>query len=117
MLPGLVWTPCSGPLLASAMKMVTAEGGAWSGAVLLGRAAGLFGVGAATPLVAAAYASRHGFAAARAWVPEHVARPKAAFGLLVGTVGVAILTGADRWFEVMVVQVLPDARVAIAIRF
>lgn len=110
---GLVWTPCSGPLLASAMTMVAAEGGLWNGAVLLG----LFGVGAATPLVAAAYASRRGFASARAWVLEHIARLKAAFGLLVGAVGVAILTGGDRWLEARIVQALPDAWVAITTRF
>ena len=53
---GLVWSPCSGPLLASALTLVASEGGAVRGGVILG----LFGIGAAIPLVAVAYASRKG---------------------------------------------------------
>ena len=46
---GLVWSPCSGPLLGSALALVASEGGAGRGALILG----LFGIGAAVPLVAA----------------------------------------------------------------
>ena len=55
---GLVWSPCSGPLLGAALTLVASEGGAARG----GLALGLFGLGAALPLVAVAYASRRGFA-------------------------------------------------------
>ena len=63
---GLVWSPCSGPLLASALALVASEGGALSGGLILG----LFGIGAAIPLVAVAYASRSGFNRVRGWVPS-----------------------------------------------
>jgi cytochrome c biogenesis protein CcdA len=35
---GLVWSPCSGPLLASALILAASEHGGWSGAVVLGDA-------------------------------------------------------------------------------
>ena len=110
---GFVWTPCSGPLLGSTLTLVASEGGAAQGALALG----LFGVGAAAPLVGVAYASRRGFAAARTWVLAHVAVLKGAFGVLIGALGAAILTGADKWFEARIVAILPDAWVALTTRF
>lgn len=110
---GLVWSPCSGPLLASALTLAAAGGGAAKGALILG----VFGLGAAVPLVAVAYASRRGFAAARTWMLDHVARIKNAFAILIGALGAAILTGADKWLEARVVAVLPDAWVTLTTRF
>jgi cytochrome c biogenesis protein CcdA len=102
---GLVWSPCSGPLLASALTLVASEGGALRGALLLG----LFGLGAAVPLVAVAYASRSGFNAARGWVLARIEGIKKAFGVLILLVGIAILTGADKWLEARFVERLPEA--------
>jgi len=102
---GLVWSPCSGPLLASALTLVASEGGASRGALILG----LFGIGAAIPLVAVAYASRSGFSRARGWVLGHIDGIKKAFGVVILITGVAILTGGDKWVEARVVDLLPDA--------
>lgn len=102
---GLVWSPCSGPLLASALTLVASEGGALRGGTILG----LFGIGAAIPLVAVAYASRRGFSVARGWVLARIDRIKKAFGVLILLTGLAILSGADKWLEAQVVSVLPDA--------
>lgn len=110
---GLVWSPCSGPLLASALTLVASEGGALRGAVILG----LFGLGAAIPLVAVAYASRSGFARTRGWVLGHIEAIKKGFGILIGVAGIAILSGADKWLEAQVVSVLPDAWVSLTTRF
>ena len=101
---GLVWTPCSGPLLASALTLAASEGGVWQGGILLG----VFGVGAATPLVAVAYASRRGFQSSQVWVLRFADRLKKTFGLLIALTGLAILTGADKWLEAWVLSVLPD---------
>jgi cytochrome c biogenesis protein CcdA len=101
---GLVWSPCSGPLLASALTLVASEGGASRGALILG----LFGVGAAVPLVAVAYASRSVFARVRGWVLGRIDAAKKIFGLLIGLTGVAILSGADKWLEARVVDSLPQ---------
>ncbi len=106
---GLVWSPCSGPLLASALTLVASEGGALRGALVLG----VFGIGAAVPLVAVAYASRTGLARSRGWVLAHVDRIKKAFGVLIFLAGLGILTGADRWLEARIVMLLPDAWLAL----
>jgi len=110
---GLIWSPCSGPLLGSALTLVASEGGAARGALVLG----LFGVGAATPLVAAAYLSRAGFARIRHWVLAHGSQGKKVFGAILLMVGLAILTGADRWIEIQIDDVLPDAWLALTMRF
>ena len=101
---GLVWSPCSGPLLASALTLVASEGGAVRGGIVLG----LFGVGAATPLVAVAYASRRGFQSVRDKVLMHGDRVKKIFGGLIFLAGLGIATGADKWLEAQVVDRLPD---------
>ncbi|WP_319242857.1 cytochrome c biogenesis protein CcdA [uncultured Propionivibrio sp.] len=102
---GLVWSPCSGPLLASALTLVASEGGAARGALILG----LFGIGAAMPLVAVAYASRRGFSRARGWVLTRIDAIKKGFGIIILLTGIAVLTGADKWIESRVVGRLPDA--------
>lgn len=108
---GLVWSPCSGPLLGSALSLVASEGGVARGGVLLG----FFGLGAAMPLVAFAYASRTGFGRARDWVLARVDRVRHGFALVLGTMGIAILTGADKWLESQLLRLLPDAWVNLTV--
>ncbi len=108
---GLVWSPCSGPLLGSALTLVASEGGASRGGVVLA----LFGLGAAIPLVAVAYASRSGFMRARDWILARIERVRRGFAVLLGGMGVAILTGADKWVEARVLAWLPDAWVNLTI--
>ena len=108
---GLVWSPCSGPLLGSALSLVASEGGVARGGLVLG----LFGLGAAIPLVAVAYASRRGFVAVRDWVMARIERVRHVFAVLLGAMGVAILTGGDKWLEARVLQWLPDAWVNLTV--
>lgn len=108
---GLIWSPCSGPLLGSALTLVASEGGAARGALVLG----LFGVGAAIPLVAAAYLSRAGFARIRQWVVAHGSQSKKFFGAVL-LLGLAILTGVDRWIEIQADEILPVAWMELTIR-
>jgi cytochrome c biogenesis protein CcdA len=108
---GFVWSPCSGPLLGSALTLVASEGGVARGGVVLG----IFGLGAALPLVAVAYASRSGFAKVRDKVLAHIERVRHAFALLLGAMGLAILSGADKWLEARVLQWLPDAWVGFTV--
>lgn len=108
---GLVWSPCSGPLLGSALTLVASEGGALRGGVVLA----LFGLGAAIPLVAVAYASRSGFMRARDWILSRVERVRRGFAALLGAMGIAILTGADKWIEARVLTWLPDAWVNLTV--
>lgn len=108
---GLVWSPCSGPLLGSALTLVASEGGALRGGVVLA----LFGLGAATPLVVVAYASRSGFMRARDWILARIEGVRRGFAVLLGGMGIAILTGADKWVEARVLGWLPDAWVNLTI--
>ena len=108
---GLVWSPCSGPLLGSALTLVASEGGVARGGLVLG----IFGLGAAIPLVAVAYVSRRGFVAVRDWVMARIERVRHAFAVLLGALGVAILTGGDKWLEARVLQWLPDAWVNLTL--
>jgi cytochrome c biogenesis protein CcdA len=108
---GLMWSPCSGPLLGSALSLVASEGGVARGGLVLG----IFGLGAAIPLVAVAYASRRGFVAVRDWVMARIERVRHVFAVLLGAMGVAILTGGDKWLEARVLQWLPDAWVNLTV--
>jgi cytochrome c biogenesis protein CcdA len=108
---GLVWSPCSGPLLGSALSLVASEGGVARGGLVLG----IFGLGAAIPLVAVAYASRSGFNRVRDWVLARIERVRHGFAVLLGLMGVAILTGGDKWIEARVLQWLPDSWVNLTV--
>lgn len=108
---GLVWSPCSGPLLGSALTLVAAEGGAARGGIVLA----LFGLGAALPLVGVAYASRSGFTRVRDWVLMRIESVRYGFALLLGAMGIAILTGADKWVEARVLNWLPDAWINLTV--
>ncbi len=108
---GLVWSPCSGPLLGSALTLVASEGGVVRGGVLLA----FFGLGAAIPLVAVAYASRSGIARVRDWVLVRIEQVRKGFAALLGLMGIAILTGADKWLEARVLQWLPESWINLTI--
>lgn len=110
---GLVWSPCSGPLLASALTLVASEGGVARGGLILGA----FGVGAAIPLVGVAYASRAGFNRARGWVMARVHGIRKGFAVVLGLMGVAILTGGDKWLEARVNAWLPESWLRLTVQF
>lgn len=110
---GMVWTPCSGPLLGSTLSLVASEGGALRGGMLLA----LFGVGAAIPLVLFSYASRAGFTAARDRVLARIDTLRRIFAVLLIVIGVAILTGVDKQLEGWILDVLPEAWINLTVRF
>ena len=110
---GMVWSPCSGPLLASALTLVASEGGALRGALILG----LFGLGAALPLVAVAYASRAGFQRLRDRLLARIDALRHGFAGFLVLVGLAILMGWDKRLEAAVLNGLPDAWIDLSTRF
>ena len=110
---GMVWSPCSGPMLASALTMVASEGGAVRGTLILG----WFGLGAASVLVTVAYASRSSLGKVRGWVLTHMGSVKKFFGLFVLLLGLAILVGGDKWLEAQVVDILPQNWINLTTRF
>ena len=96
-------------LRGSALSLVASEGGVTRGGIALG----LFGLGAAGLLVAVAYASRSGFVRARDRVLARVDGLRRVFALLLGAMGLAILTGGDKWVEAHLGQWMPDAWVRL----
>ncbi len=110
---GLVWSPCSGPMLISALTLVASEGGGARGGLILGA----FGFGAAIPLIGVAYASRAAFIKARDWVLGRIAVIKMGFAGLLALMGVGILTGYDKVVEAAVLNLLPDWWVELTTRF
>ena len=110
---GLVWTPCSGPLLASALSLVASKGGALTGTVMLA----IFGLGAAIPLIAIAYASKAGFKQSRGWVLKNIGTFKTIFAMVIIGLGVAILFGYDKVLESAIVDLMPDAWIDLTTKF
>ena len=110
---GVVWTPCSGPLLGATVTMIATGGGAMRGGMLMG----LFGVGAAIPLVLAAYASRAGFGRARQWVLANAETGRRVFGVILILFGSAVLSGADKWLEASINNMLPDSWLSLTTMF
>lgn len=110
---GFVWSPCSGPLLLSAISLVATEGGLTRGATILG----VFGLGAAIPLVAVAYASRSSFMKSRDWLMKHINPIKKAFAFLILGLGLLILTGYDKTIEAAILAIMPDSWVQLTTKF
>ena len=110
---GAVWSPCSGPLLGSGIALVASEGGLLNGALILG----MFGVGAALPLVCAAYCSRALYARVRTWLSAHAPSMRRAVGVLMLLMGFAVLTGADHWIEAELVAGMPTWWLAVTTKY
>lgn len=110
---GLAWSPCAGPMLVSSLALVATGRDAGLGALLLG----MFGLGAATPLVMAAYASRAGFARLKVWALGHSSGLRHGFGLLAMISGIFIATGLDKLIATRVLAILPDAWLELITRY
>ena len=100
---GIVWSPCTGPVLGAAMGMTT-QVNTLVGAISTMLA---FGLGSATPLLLLAYGAQH---STRRWRERasgigSVGR-RALGGLLMAT-GTLVLTGTDRVLEAVAVAHTP----------
>jgi len=112
MLLGFVWTPCSGPLLASTLTLA-AGGGASQASLTLA----VFGVGAAIPLISVGYLSRASLGRMRTWVIAHGSTAQRVMGALLALVGVMVLVGADKMLEAALVRWLPSGWLSLTTRF
>lgn len=110
---GLAWSPCAGPMLVSSLALVATGRDAGLGALLLG----MFGLGAATPLVLAAYASRAGFARLKGWALGHSSGLRHGFGLLAMASGIFIATGLDKLIAARILAILPDTWMELITRY
>jgi cytochrome c-type biogenesis protein len=110
---GLAWSPCAGPMLVSSVALVASGQDALLGAFLLG----LFGLGAATPMVMAAYASRAGFRRVRMWAMGNNRRLRIDFGILAILSGIILASGLDKMIATQVMAILPDGWLELITRF
>jgi cytochrome c-type biogenesis protein len=100
---GAVWAPCTGPVLGAALALAGQAGGL----VPAGFAMAAFGLGAATPLLIAAYGSRALMAKLRAGAGR-AAWAKPAMGAAVALIGLLTLTGLDAPVQEAITAALPD---------
>lgn len=112
LLLGFVWTPCSGPLLASTLTLA-ATGGAASATLTLA----LFGLGAAIPLISVGYLSRAALGRLRGWVLAHGERTQQLMGALLAAIGLMVLLGADKALESALIRLLPSSWLSLTTRF
>lgn len=100
---GIVWSPCSGPLLGSAVSL--AATGQNIGEAFLKML--VFGLGASFPLLIVAYLSRAKFNKWRSRLMKTGDGLKKTFGVLIGLVGISIVSGFDKIIEAKIVSFLP----------
>lgn len=109
---GAVWSPCAGPTLGAAVGLA-AQGES------LGTAAGTmaaFAAGAATPILALAYGSRHAILARRDWLARVSRIGKPLMGVTFVALGMFVLTGLDKIVETSLTRAMPDWLVAVTTR-
>jgi cytochrome c biogenesis protein CcdA len=100
---GGIWSPCVGPTLGAAIVLAS-QGRNLIGAALL---MGLFGVGAAVPIIMLAYLSRSAMMNVRGKLMQAGKVGKIALGCAMLLVAFATITGADRPVEVWLVSHSP----------
>jgi cytochrome c biogenesis protein CcdA len=110
---GVVWSPCVGPTLGAAVALAS------QGARLpqVASVMAVFGVGAALPVVALAYASRAGLAQSRGALLKAGQAGKALLGAALLAVAAMILLGLDKRGEAWLVDASPAWLTELTTRF
>jgi cytochrome c-type biogenesis protein len=110
---GIAWSPCVGPTLGAASLLASqAKDLPQVAATML-----LFGLGAASPLLAVGMLSREAMSKARGRLLSAGQSLKAALGIAFVLIGAAIVTGADRTIETMLVDASPQWLTDLTTRF
>lgn len=109
---GVVWTPCSGPSLGTALGLAT-EAASFQQALALLL---VFGMGATIPLLVIAYGGRAIFKAIRER-SALITTVKKVLGLLIIVFGILIATSLDRKLEAIVTNLLPDSWLEFVTKF
>ena len=113
LLLGIVWTPCVGPTLGAASML--ASRGENLGQVSLAMTA--FGIGAAMPLLVLGLLSREAIMVWRGRLLSAGKAGKMALGGLLLTLGLMIVSGLDKRFETLLVDLSPDWLTDLTTRF
>lgn len=110
----LIWAPCAGPMLASALTLLTSglmtDGSADMQSVLQGSVLlGLYGLGAALPLVVLAYITRTAFARWRTGLLKAQGVLTKVLGIFFLVFGLLVLTGVMNKIEIYLLTILPES--------
>jgi cytochrome c biogenesis protein CcdA len=113
LLLGVVWSPCVGPTLGAAIVLAS------QGSQLIQVAAlmALFGLGAALPVVALAYASRSAAGRLRAGLLLAGKRGKILLGMAMLAIAAVILGGIDKPLEAWMVEHSPSWLTQLTTRY
>jgi cytochrome c-type biogenesis protein len=109
---GLIWAPCTGPLLAGALSMVASSEERGRGTVLLA----VFGFGSSLPLLLVAYASRGWFNRKRELLLSVASKLKLGMAVLFILLGLSVLLGFDKAVEAFVLDLLPESWINLTTR-
>lgn len=110
---GVVWTPCVGPTLGGAILLASRGTDLFQVASLMG----VFGIGAALPVLALAYASRSAMSRMRGSLMRAGQTGKLLLGGAMAAVAAVILLGLDKPAEAWLVDRSPDWLVQLTTRF
>ena len=110
---GVVWSPCAGPTLGAAI-VVASQGSHLPQVTLL---MGLFGLGAAIPIIGLAYLSRTAMLKARGRLMQAGKAGKILLGGIMVIIALLILTGADKPLETWLVQISPTWLTSLTTRY
>lgn len=113
MILGVVWAPCVGPTLGAA-SLLAAQGKDIGQASLT---MGMFGLGAAVPLLLIGLASREALIRWRDKLTRIGSVGKLLLGFLLFLIGTSILTGFDRALESRLVEISPAWLTELTTRF
>lgn len=110
---GVVWSPCVGPTLGAAIVLASQGSQLPQVALLMG----IFGLGAAIPVVGLAYLSRAAMMKARGKLMQAGKVGKTVLGAIMVGVALLILSGADKSLEAWLVDISPAWLTSLTTRF
>ncbi len=110
---GIVWSPCVGPTLGAAVVLASQGSHLLQVALLMG----IFGAGAALPVVALAYVSRGAMMRMRGKLMQAGKTGKALLGAIMVSLAVLILSGTDKLLEAWLVDQSPPWLTQLTTRF
>ena len=110
---GIVWSPCAGPTLGAAIGLAAQREWLLQAATVMA----VFGLGAATPVVALAYGSRQVVLSRRDRLRRISAAAKPIMGIAIAAVGFLVLTGLDKIAETHLTNAMPDWLLNLTTRY
>ncbi len=110
---GVVWSPCAGPALGAAIGLAAQRETMVQAATVMA----IFGLGAATPVVALAYGSRQVVLGRRDRLRSVSAIAKPIMGIAIAAVGLLVLTGLDKIVETYLTNAMPDWLLNLTTRY